>query len=77
MYRRNIGTYPKWLARFIKLCIRFIFKTILRRKVEIVLRGRGKRPLGCRQDLPISLSKKVALYLTIEKRKVYYNIEGI
>lgn len=68
-YRRNVGTYPKWFALFTKRIVRFIFKYFTHKKIEFILRGRGRRPAGCRQDLPIRYAKKVAIYITIYKRE--------
>jgi len=67
-HRRNIGTYPKFLLSAVKFVLRFVVRTMLRHRIEIVARGRGPRPQGCMQDLPIALAKKVALYITIFRR---------
>jgi hypothetical protein len=67
-YRRNIGTYPKWILSPMKKVLRFIVKTCLRHKIEFTARGRGPRPQGCRQDLPIKLAKRVAIYVSIYRR---------
>lgn len=67
-YRRNIGTYPKCLLSLMKKVMRFIVKTCFRHKLEIIARGRGPRPQGCAQDLPLKLAKKAALYVSIYRR---------
>ena len=77
-YRRNLGTYPKsWLSPAKKI-LRFIFKFTPFR-LEITARGRGKRRDLAKalnlyaghfdQDLPIRYTNRVAVYVSIMRRK--------
>ena len=78
-YRRNIGKYPKsWLSP-IKKVLRFVVKTLLRHKIEFTARGRDSRAKVARslglsvrmfnQDLPVKYAKRVAIYVSIYRRK--------
>lgn len=70
--RKNCGTYPKWFARICRKIVKFV----LRKHVDIILRGRGKRREVARQmnmyagqfdqDLPIRFARRVAVYVTIK-----------
>jgi hypothetical protein len=78
-YRRKLGVYPKsWLSP-IKKVLRFIVKTLLRHKIEFTARGRGSRAKVARslgksvrmfnQDLPVKYAKRVAIYVSIYRRR--------
>lgn len=76
-YRRNVGTYPKWVAFLAKRAVRFCFKHFFKNKIEFIFRGRGKRiatakkygfTLNYHRDLPIRYAKRVAVYVTIYRR---------
>lgn len=78
--RKKLGVYPKWLVIFGRSTARFIFKRFIKNlKLEVVLRGRGSRVKAAkisgvylgrlRQDLPLRYADKVAVYVSITRRK--------
>ena len=79
-YRRKVGTYPKFLLSPAKKVLRFCFR-FTHYRIEIIPRGRGKRSIFALQDnvyaprywqdLPIRHAKKVAVYISIIRRRRY------
>ena len=70
--RKNIGTYNTKVAKAIRWFGKFLYGS----RISFHLRGRGKRKVlvdnhweKFHQDLPIQYAKRVAVYVTLKKRR--------